>query len=156
MSSKGKSVKEKKSIGVDDPKIIGTIWLPTGAERVGGYVMVPYLEHEIKVEFFPAKMELIVVLNEIRMLDNECDMLPELRGWRRYPKLIPMLRNSYQQVTSLQRTVSVINRKFREAAEIVLPDEPVPPLIDTRPSFGVHLHWPFRVVAPEDHIVSWP
>lgn len=132
------------------------IWLPSLAAFVGGFVTVTYLGQPITAKLHAAKMEVVLLLNELLMSDSKKNMPPLLRGWRRYDKLIPMLRNSELLVESLQHTVCDINRTFRDAANEVLPIQLVPPLIDTRPGFGVHLHWQFRLDSPKEDTSDWP
>ena len=155
MSSRAKRPKAKKFTGVEEPNIIGTIWLPAKAELVGGLVTVPYKGKEVSAEFHPAKMELILLLNELRMRDMESNLPRELQGWRRYDKLIPLLDNSQQLKESLIRTVCDINKAFRMAAKKVLPKEVLPPLVDTKRLFGVHLHWQFRLETTDENVFSW-
>jgi hypothetical protein len=63
----------------------------------------------ITAKLHAAKMEVVLLVNELFMSDSKSIYRPS-RAWRRYDKLIPMLRNSEQLVESLQHTVCDINR----------------------------------------------
>jgi hypothetical protein len=128
-----------------------SIWLPSHKKRVGGVITVTYHGQTITARYHAAKMEVILLLNRLRKLDRKKDKPRLSRGWRGYEDLIPFLAKNDQLVSSLQRTVCMINSEFEDAAREVLPGDTVPQLIDTARSYGVHLHWPFRLQFPEQH-----
>lgn len=144
----------KKPTGPADGDGWGSMRLPYGPDRGGGFVTVVHAGTRITAQFYAAKMELILLLNEELLADIKDDVPPEAQGWRSPDDLIPLLSNPLQQTENLRRTVWAINRAFRSAAALALPGEQVPRLINSKRRIGIRLQWPFHLDQPEDGLPS--
>ncbi|MCU0959916.1 MAG: hypothetical protein MUF48_07400 [Pirellulaceae bacterium] len=127
-------------------QVFGHIRLPFGHNRGGGFLTVPYAGKIITAKYFPAKMDLLLALNDALLNDIDAHVPCEAQGWKSAEALIELLEDPLQQVQNLRGTICQINRKFADAAAKVLPGMQVPRLVESQRRIGVRLQWPFHIV----------
>ena len=134
-----------------DPDKGNVIHLPSSGGRCGGFVTITWKGVPITVQFYPAKMRLILLLNEALRSDIQAGKPPETCGWRSVENLRPFLNNPTQLEQSVRRTIYDINRAFRKAVAKRLPGKKAPRLIETKRSIGLRLLCPFFLESPGAH-----
>jgi hypothetical protein len=121
------------------------LWICCPPAAPAGFLTTTYKGEQIVLSFQPAKMGLILLLNEELLADIQDGKPPETQGWRLRDELIPLLDDPAQQSESVSRTIWHINRAFRTAAGISQDDKLAARLIETKPRIGVRLSRPFQV-----------
>jgi hypothetical protein len=127
-----------------------TIYLPYGEFQGGGFVTVYFDGATLTAEYASTKAELLLVLNRALLADEHLESVA--RGWRTPEQISAQLQYPIEEA-SLRKTISLMNRAFREAAAATDSQLCIPPLITTKRQIGIRLTWPLQVIVPE--IESW-
>lgn len=122
--------------------------LPYGEDKAGGgFLTVAFQEFSVTISLKPKQAELVRLLNGALEMDLLLDY--KARGWRKRDAVIAKLEYPIQEGT-LNRYVSNLNGKFREAVAGVAPGVALPGLISTRRGIGIRLTWPVELFDPGD------
>jgi hypothetical protein len=120
--------------------------LPHGNSEGAGFLVVWLEGRKITIDLTPVKAELILLMNEALRADRK--LPPEARGWRADEQIIAALRYPVEK-TSLRRSVSKLNRLFREELSKQAPGADTRPLLETKRSIGIRLSWLLELDVPK-------